>query len=100
MYDIEQILRNCIVDPDVPYRSLKLEYVFRHQDRAECLNRFSRTMGGKHLALLGANGITHAEPDHESIELALRKDVSPFKFIRILSRQNNERRFEGISLSL
>ncbi len=87
-----------VIHADVADGALEQQDVVGREDRGERLDRLARAVAGEHPALLGAERITHPEPDHEPVELTLGQDVGPLELVRVLGRQHDERRVERIGL--
>jgi hypothetical protein len=100
VHDIEQVLGDRAVDPDLADAMLEPEHIVGPEHRTERLDRLAVPVAGKNPALLRADRITHPQPDHESVELAFRKHVRPLEFVGVLRGQHDEGRIERIRLSL
>ena len=98
--DVEQVIGDRVVHPDVPDRPAGAQDVVGREHRAERLDRLAGAVAREDLPLLGPDRVAHPQPDHEPVELALGQDVGPLELVRVLGREHDERRVERIGLPL
>ena len=80
------------IKPNLTRLLLQSHNTMRIQVRLKAIDRVTLTVPFKNGAFRGAIGVANGQPHHETVQLAFRKWIGTFKFMRVLRGQHEKRR--------